>query len=211
MLDFIREAGWGIFPVMFFGALSLGVSVQYVRTRRGDLLALLCGLSVLTLLAGALGTVTGLQASANYIGNVELDEKWVFLIGLRESLNNAVASLVIVGVDAMLVCLSLARSRRIDEAVASLARAAALGPEEPRFAYAYAVGLHSSGRVDEAIAALEKALERHPDDRDLLFALATFHRDAGRRDAAIAAARRLRDRYPDDPDAVALLQQLGGE
>jgi hypothetical protein len=110
MLDFIREAGWGIFPVLIFGSLSLGVSVQYVRTRRRDVLALLCALSVLTLLAGALGTVTGLQTSARYIGNVAFEEKWIFLVGLRESLNNATAALIIVAVDAMLVCLALARS-----------------------------------------------------------------------------------------------------
>jgi hypothetical protein len=110
MLEFIREAGWGIFPVLIFGTLSLGVAIQYVRTRRTNVLALLCALSVLTLLAGALGTVTGLQTSARYIGDVALNEKWIFLVGLRESLNNATAALVIVAIDAMLVCLALARS-----------------------------------------------------------------------------------------------------
>jgi hypothetical protein len=110
MMDFIHEAGWGIFPVLIFGALSLLIAVQYVRTRRSDVLALLCALAVLTLLAGALGTTTGLQVSARYIGNVALDEKWIFLVGLRESLNNATAALIIVAVDAMLVCLAMARA-----------------------------------------------------------------------------------------------------
>ncbi len=110
MYEFIREAGWGIYPVLIFGAFSLLVAVQYVRTRRNDVLALLCALSVLTLLAGALGTVTGLTTSARYIADVAVNEKWIFLVGLRESLNNATAALVIVAIDAMLVCLSLARS-----------------------------------------------------------------------------------------------------
>jgi hypothetical protein len=110
MLEFIREAGWGIFPVLIFGTLSLGVSIQYVRTRRTSVLSLLCALSVLTLLAGALGTVTGLSVSARYIVDVAVDEKWIFLVGLRESLNNATAALSIVAIDAMLVCLTMARS-----------------------------------------------------------------------------------------------------
>lgn len=123
MLEFIREAGWGIFPVLIFGALSLGAAVQYVRTRSAEWLALLCALSVLTLLAGALGTATGLQASARYIGDVSLDEKWIFLIGLRESLNNATAALVIVTVDALLVCVALARAIGSPPTRAALARA----------------------------------------------------------------------------------------
>jgi hypothetical protein len=110
MLEFIREAGWGIFPVLIFGAVSLAAAVQYVRTHDRYWLALLCALAVLTLLAGALGTATGLQASARYIGDVALDEKWIFLVGLRESLNNATAALVIVTVDALLVCIALARA-----------------------------------------------------------------------------------------------------
>jgi cytochrome c-type biogenesis protein CcmH/NrfG len=96
----------------------------------------------------------------------------------------------------------------VDEAVAALGRAAALAPEEPRFAYAHAVGLHSSGRVDAAIDALEEARQRHPTDRDLLFALATFQRDAGRPEAALTAAARLVELYPDAQNARALVQQL---
>ena len=73
--------------------------------------------------------------------------------------------------------LSLARSGRRAEAIAALKRASELS-DDPRFAYAYAVALHSSGKVRDAIAALERARARHPRDRDVLFALATFHRDA---------------------------------
>ena len=104
--------------------------------------------------------------------------------------------------------LSLARSGRVEEARASLARAAELAPEQPRFAYAHAVALHSSGSVDAAVEVLEAALRRHPADYDLLFALATFHRDAGRRDAARAAARRLREAHPGDPTAERLHRSL---
>jgi len=104
--------------------------------------------------------------------------------------------------------LSLARSRRLDEALEALEQAMALAPDNPQFAYTYVVGLNSSGRVGEAIRAVEAAVERHPDDANLLFALATFHRDAGNLDEAIAAATKLRDARPGDADAAALLASL---
>jgi Flp pilus assembly protein TadD len=104
--------------------------------------------------------------------------------------------------------LSLVRAGRRDEALTMLEQAATLSPETPRFAYAFAVALHSTGSPDQAIVVLEANLARHPADRDSLVALATFHRDAGRRAAALAAAQRLASAYPGDPGAQALLGAL---
>jgi tetratricopeptide (TPR) repeat protein len=103
--------------------------------------------------------------------------------------------------------LSLARSGRQGEAIAALKRAAELS-DAPRFAYAYAVALHSAGQAAEAIALLERARVRHPRDRDLLFALATFHRDAGRASRALEYAELLQRYYPDDSEAAALVGSL---
>ncbi|HVQ77958.1 MAG TPA: multiheme c-type cytochrome, partial [Candidatus Binatia bacterium] len=52
--------------------------------------------------------------------------------------------------------LALVRARRSADAVAQLARAAALAPADARIAYTYAVSLHSTGKPREAIATLEK-------------------------------------------------------
>ena len=112
--------------------------------------------------------------------------------------------------DAMLhhaLGLSLARSGRQSEAVEELKRAGELSTDV-RFAYTYAVALHSSGNADGAIDALEKARGRAPRDHDVLFALATFHRDAGRITKALQYAVQLQAFYPDDPDARALVASL---
>lgn len=77
--------------------------------------------------------------------------------------------------------LTLVRLGRKDEALQSLQRATVLAPDDARFAYVYAVGLHSSGRPALAIAELKRALTRHPGDRDLTGALAAMQRDAGLR------------------------------
>ncbi|HXX11221.1 MAG TPA: tetratricopeptide repeat protein, partial [Burkholderiales bacterium] len=86
--------------------------------------------------------------------------------------------------------------------------AAVLAPDSARFAYVYAVGLHSSGHAKQGIAALERALKRYPDDRDILFALASFSRDAGKTAEARTYAARLLALVPQDPDARKLLQSL---
>jgi predicted CXXCH cytochrome family protein len=103
--------------------------------------------------------------------------------------------------------LSLARSGRLEEALAELERAAGLS-SAPEFVYAYAVALHSSGRARQAIRRLEAARVRHPNDRNLLFALAAYYRDAGDTASAIRHARRLLEYHPDDAQTRALLRSL---
>jgi predicted CXXCH cytochrome family protein len=106
--------------------------------------------------------------------------------------------------------LGLAQARRKDEAgaLASLARAASLEPDNARYAYVHAIALSSFGRSSEALRELERAAARWPVNRDILFALATARRDAGQLEAAREAARALVAAHPDDREAGALLEQL---
>ena len=88
-------------------------------------------------------------------------------------------------------------------------RAAELEPDRARYAYVYAVALHSAGRGDEAIAVLKESLARHPDDRDTLLALISFSRDAGDFATALEYAEQLARVAPDDPSLVALIEIFG--
>ena len=58
--------------------------------------------------------------------------------------------------------LTLVRLRRPDAARLELERAATLAPEQPRYAYVYAVALNSVGDVGSVRRVLEDLLERHP-------------------------------------------------
>jgi hypothetical protein len=90
---FIRQAGWGIYPVLLFGFVGLVLALRHAaRPTRGGT-SLVVGLSVATLLLGALGTVTGLQVSATHIGEVS-DVGRIFLYGMAEALNNLIAALL---------------------------------------------------------------------------------------------------------------------
>lgn len=92
--------------------------------------------------------------------------------------------------------LSLVRQKRMDEALAQLALAAKLDPNNERYTYIYAVALHSAGKVQEAITLLETVHHQHPNNRDVLSALAAFHRDAGNASAAQDYAEKLRSLSP---------------
>jgi heme exporter protein D len=96
MLDFIKEAGYGIFPVMAFGIAALVVAILQVRAPRAGRATTASWLMGLTGMAGILGTATGVQMSARYIHEVTNDKKWIFLLGLDESLNNLVGAAVLI-------------------------------------------------------------------------------------------------------------------
>ncbi|HUU00385.1 MAG TPA: hypothetical protein VM425_02990 [Myxococcota bacterium] len=126
MSEFIVEAGWGIWPVFIFGGASLFFSIYHLVSPRRDLVPLILGFGAATIIAGLLGTVTGLQHSVAYLDRVEDSQKWIFLVGLRESLNNMVAALVIACLDALTASLGSMRLARIKDRIKNSKPAEAL-------------------------------------------------------------------------------------
>jgi Flp pilus assembly protein TadD len=104
--------------------------------------------------------------------------------------------------------LTLTRLKRPDDALAELRRAAELEPDRARYAYVYAVGLHSYGHTSDATTVLKKSLSRHPADRDTLMALVTFNRDAGDFGSALAYAKQLALIEPTNRELADLVQEL---
>ncbi|HSK30270.1 MAG TPA: tetratricopeptide repeat protein, partial [Candidatus Limnocylindria bacterium] len=84
------------------------------------------------------------------------------------------------------------RLKRSDAAMNERERAVKLDPANRRYAYVYAVALHSTGKVNAALAMLQKTLAAHPNDRDVLEALASFHKARGDGAAAKLYGDRLR-------------------
>ena len=104
--------------------------------------------------------------------------------------------------------LVLVRLKQSDEALDELHRAVELDPNQPRYAYVYAVGLHSAGRAGEAMAALKENLARHPVDRDTLLALISFSRDAGDVSTALNYAEQLLKIDPTNREVTTLIEAL---
>jgi predicted CXXCH cytochrome family protein len=104
--------------------------------------------------------------------------------------------------------LTLIREKRPDNALAEFRTATEIEPDRSRYAYVYAIALHSSGHTDEAKKILKENLTRHPEDRDTLLALVTFNRDAGDIAAALEYAEQLSQIAPNNPDLARLSDDL---
>lgn len=114
MIDFIREAGWAIWPVFVFGGFSLAVAIGHAMRPDPKRLVLVTGASIATLIMGALGTVIGIQYSVRYLDRVADAERWIFLVGLREALNCMVAAFVLVALSTAFATLgSYRRAARV--------------------------------------------------------------------------------------------------
>lgn len=104
--------------------------------------------------------------------------------------------------------LLLVRKQQPDAGLVELRAAAELAPEDPRFAYVYAVALNSLGQSGEAIRFLDGVRDDFPGEFDVHWALATMLRDQGRNDEARVVASRLAELYPGVPPLQSLLGTL---
>jgi len=106
--------------------------------------------------------------------------------------------------------LGLLLVRKGDKAAAlkELGVAAKFAPDNARYIYVYAVGLHSTGRRGEALSVLRAAETRHPYDLDILSALVSMTREAGKPRDALPYARKIAEVLPDDPGVKQLIAEL---
>jgi len=102
------------------------------------------------------------------------------------------------------------RQGRLAEALPSLARAAELAPESPRYAYVQAIAMWSAGERPGALSVLEQHQARRPADRATLMALVGYHLEVGNREAAERYGRILLDLYPRDPEVLQMSARLWG-
>jgi len=107
--------------------------------------------------------------------------------------------------------LLLVREGNKTAALQELAAAAKLAPDNARYAYVYAVGLHSAGKSTQARAVLRASDLRHPYDLETLSALISMNREAGDVKAALAYAKKAAEALPDDPDVKRLVVELGAK
>jgi predicted CXXCH cytochrome family protein len=104
--------------------------------------------------------------------------------------------------------LSLIRQKQRDQALDEFRAAAELEPDRSRYAYVYAVALHSAGRSEQSMKVLKDNLARHPEDRETLLALVTFSRDAGDTSGALEYAETLARIAPNDRELGRVIDDL---
>lgn len=95
MIESFRMGGWGMYPTLVFGVLMLIAAVRYAIKPESRLVPLQVSLGILTLLSGSLGFVTGLIATFSAMGEVDADKRWIWMLGVGESLHNLSLALVL--------------------------------------------------------------------------------------------------------------------
>jgi len=111
---FFIDGGWGMYPTSFFGLCLVASAVLLVLRPERRSLFLSAALALLTLGSGMLGTATGLVNTARFVVRYEDKSRQfeMFAIGLGESLNNTILSLVIFEFAMLLVVVAAFRIPR---------------------------------------------------------------------------------------------------
>jgi tetratricopeptide (TPR) repeat protein len=104
--------------------------------------------------------------------------------------------------------LQYVRSKQMPLALAALAKAARLQPDNARYGYVYAVALDANGESARAIKLLQEVHTKHPYDRDVLIALVGFSKAQGNTKAASAYAVKLVAMDPRYGSVEQVLQQV---
>lgn len=100
------------------------------------------------------------------------------------------------------------RAGRRTQALAEFARAQALAPEEPQYAYVHGIALHDTGDADGALRILREAAARFPGHPDLLVALVQYAAAAGQWEEARRWGEQLRAVDPEALEIQRFLQSL---
>ena len=96
MTDFFHMGGWGVYPVTVFGGLMVIAALAYALKPERRFVPLQVTLGLMTLSAGVLGTVSGVIRSLLGLHGVEEGRRWIWMLGLGESLTNIVIAFVFV-------------------------------------------------------------------------------------------------------------------
>src|SRR5512132_66535 len=96
MLEAFHAGGWGMIPTSIFGLVLLAISVRYAVKPERRWVPLLVSSGIVTLVSGLLGFVTGLIKSLQAITEVPAEDRFIWLVGLGESLNNVALALALV-------------------------------------------------------------------------------------------------------------------
>ncbi len=113
MSEAFHMGGWGMYPTAFFGLLLVAAAIRYAMSPERRFVPIQVSLAIVTLASGGLGFVTGMIKSALAIEGAGPDKRWIWVLGMGESLNNvalAFALLTLAGLAASVGALRLARA-----------------------------------------------------------------------------------------------------
>lgn len=117
MMDFFRMGGWGMYPTMGFGLILFGVAFGYAKRPDRRWIPLLVASSLMTLLSGALGFVTGLIVTTlSGVPTADPANRFLLsMVGFGESLANVALALACCAIATLVGAVGAVRSMRLAE------------------------------------------------------------------------------------------------
>jgi len=112
MSAYLAAAGPLVWPVLVLALATVVLSAQYLRSGRLAFVPAALGVGACTVLLALLSVVVGYQLSVGALVGVEPDSRWIYLLGIAESLNALVLALAACALSALLLSAGGFRSLR---------------------------------------------------------------------------------------------------
>lgn len=108
MLDFFREGGWGMWPILVFGMVTVGAALRFARKPETGQIRFIAAMGLTTLVTTFHATWTDIAAVLGYLGQqeemAEAQFRQILIVGLKESTRPGTLG----GLLLMLACLLVA-------------------------------------------------------------------------------------------------------
>lgn len=112
---FFRDGGFGMIPTFLFGMMLLGASFLYAKRPHRRYVPLLLSLGVVALGSGFLGFSIGMIHTLRFVAGAPSEEQYATtLIGVAESSNNVVLSLIALVLSALIASVGGLRVARLE-------------------------------------------------------------------------------------------------
>ena len=96
MMEWFSLGGYPMWVTLVFGVLSIGAAARYAVRPERRFVPLVVSLGSMTFLSGSLGFVAGVGQSLNALDLVPADRRWIWMLGVGESLVNVAFALSLV-------------------------------------------------------------------------------------------------------------------
>ena len=113
MGDAFQMGGWAMFPTLIFGVLTLAAAVRFAWSPDRRWVPLQLSLGALTLAGGGLGFVTGVMKSMLAMDRVQPEQRWIWMLGVGESLHGMALALLLVTLGAIAASVGAYRISRM--------------------------------------------------------------------------------------------------